>query len=608
MRKIERVRPLAEERVRAVPGDEPLLPLEVVLHASSDGSDAHIIEGFRAWADEAGARTNLDLRLQTGGLCFLPVRAPRDAIEHLAQFAFLRVLRRMPRLRLNDALLRAVPPSRAFPVSLPAAGPLNSHVKVAVFDGGCPTYPELDPWVTRLKTPDTGPALSKAERHGLGVTSAVLFGPLQRDVIPAAPWAPVDHWQVIDAAALADDGSEMYTVLRRIDEVLSQRQYDFVNLSLGPNLPIEDNEVHAWTSVIDHHLTAGHTVLTNAVGNSGEADRAAGLARIQPSSDTVNGIGVGAADSLGATWSRAPYSSIGPGRSPGFVKPDVVAFGGAQGAGEFYLLDMDRRGYATGRCGTSFSSPSACRTGIGVRAHFGTRLSAPAVKALLIHHADAGGHHRHEVGWGRLPEDLESFVVCQEGEAHIVYQGNLSPSQWMRFSVPEPQGGFTAAATLRATFCYFTAVDPEDALNYTRAGLGIVFRPNTVDPPPEYVDKAGKRRQPSQHESSTFFQSKGYYSTEAQRRADAHKWETTLRAENTFRPSVLKRPVFDVEHQARLHGGPATRRPDVPYALILSVRAPEEPDLYNRILTAYRNRLEVLRPLVEVPIAVRPSR
>jgi hypothetical protein len=94
----------------------------------------------------------------------------------------------------------------------------------------------------------------------------------------------------------------------------------------------------------------------------------------------------------------------------------------------------------------------------------------------------------------------------------------------------------------------------------------------------------------------------------AARRSDAHKWETTLRAERNFRPGSLKRPVFDVEHQARLNGRPAARRSDLPYALILSIRAPEEPDLYNRILTAYRNRLEVLRPMVEVPVAVRTSR
>lgn len=609
VRKIEAVRPLQEERIRAIEGDDPLVPLEVVLHAASDGSDNHVIEGFRAWGRDLGTKVNLDLRLQAGGLCFLPVRAPREVVPELSRFAFLRVLRRMPKLRMNDVLLRAVPPQRTFPVTLPSGATLNPDVKVAVFDGGCPSTAGLGPWVRRRKTPDTGASIPRAMRHGLGVTSAALFGPLTKGAAPATPWATIDHWRVIDNAALADEGTQLYTVLRRIDAVLSQRQYDFVNLSLGPNLPIEDDEVHPWTAVIDQHLASGQTVLTNAVGNDGEADRDAGLARIQPSSDAVNAIAVGAADSDGVGWARAPYSSVGPGRSPGFVKPDVVAFGGCHGADEFHVLDLDRAGHAAGRCGTSFSSPYAMRAGIGIRAHFGTRLGAPAIKALLVHHADAGKHHRHDVGWGRLPPEIERLVVCADGEAHIVYQGLLLPSQWMRFPVPEPQGGFSARVTLRATFCFFTAVDPEDALNYTRAGLLPVFRPNMVDPPSPYLDRAtGKMRPRGQPKSTPFFQSKGYYATEAQRRSDAHKWETILREQKSFRPGQLKRPAFDVEYQARANGRSAARRVDVPYALVLSVIAPDEPDLYNRILTAYRNRLEILRPLIEVPVAVRPSR
>lgn len=609
VRKIERLRPLEGERVRSLAGDEVFLPLEVALHAASDGSDDYIIEGFQRWATDLGCEINLDLRLPAGGLCFLPLRAPRASIDQLAEFTFVRVIRRMPKLRMNDVLLRAAPRAKAFPVQLPGAGPLNADVKVAIFDGGCPVYPAVDPWVTRLKTPDTGPALPDAERHGLGVTSAVLFGPLQPGAVQDAPWARVDHWQVIDQAAIADEGTQMYKVLRRIDEVLSQRTYDFVNLSLGPDLPIEDDEVHAWTAVVDHHLAAGHTVLTNAVGNTGEEDHASGNARIQPCSDAVNGIGVGAANSLEMPWSRAPYSSIGPGRSPGFVKPDLVAFGGAFGASEFQVMDMDQAGYATGRCGTSFAAPSVCRSGIGVRAHFGTKLSGPAVKALLVHHAEAGQHARHEVGWGRLPSELEDLVVCRDGEAHIVYQGSLSASQWMRFPIPEPQGGFGATVSVTATFCYFTAVDAEDALSYTRAGLQVVFRADTVSPPVPYLDKrTGTMRTPGQPAASPFFRGAGYYNTEAERRADAHKWETVLRQEKTFRAGSLKRPVFDVEHQARMNGRPATRRPDVPYALVLTIRAPQEVDLYNRILTAYPNQLEVLRPMVEVPVSVRSSR
>jgi hypothetical protein len=507
---------------------------------------------------------------------------------------------------MDDVLLRAAPTKHTFPVLLPKKAALNNDVKVAIFDGGCPADRAIDRWVKRLKTPDTGQPILAAERHGLAVTSAMLFGSLEDGQAAPVPWAQVEHWQVIDKAAANDEATEMFTVLRRIDTVLSQRQYDFVNLSIGPNLPVEDDEVHAWTAIIDRHLATGRTVLTSAVGNTGDADRAAGLARIQPSSDAVNGIGVGSADTVEHPWSRASYSSVGPGRSPGYVKPDMVAFGGDPVLGEFQVLDMDSPGRASGRCGTSFASPNALRIATGVRAHFGSALSSAAIKALMVHHAEPARHPRAEVGWGRLPSELEDLVVCSDGLAHVVYQGELSPTQWMRFPVPEPQGGFSTTVAIRATFCFFTAVDPEDALNYTRAGLQIVFRRDTVATPPRHVDKRTGLSQPrSQPVASTFFQGAEYYSNEAQRRLDAHKWETVLRAEQKFRPGQLNRPVFDVEHQARLRGRPAARRADVPYALIVSIWAPEEQDLYNRILTAYPNRLQVLRPMVEVPVSVR---
>jgi hypothetical protein len=67
----------------------------------------------------------------------------------------------------------------------------------------------------------------------------------------------------------------------------------------------------------------------------------------------------------------------------------------------------------------------------------------------------------------------------------------------------------------------------------------------------------------------------------------------------------LDQPVFDVEHHARMHGGPAVRRTDIAYALVVSLFSPTEPDLYNRVLTAYPGQLEILRPIVEVPVTIR---
>jgi hypothetical protein len=83
------------------------------------------------------------------------------------------------------------------------------------------------------------------------------------------------------------------------------RQYQFINLSLGPDLPIEDTEVHAWTSVIDDLLSDGETLMTVAVGNNGEMDRESGNARIQVPSDCVNALAVGACDTVNETeWIR----------------------------------------------------------------------------------------------------------------------------------------------------------------------------------------------------------------------------------------------------------------------------------------------------------------
>ena len=89
------------------------------------------------------------------------------------------------------------------------------------------------------------------------------------------------------------------------------------------------------------------------------------------------------------------------------------------------------------------------------------------------------------------------------------------------------------------------------------------------------------------------------------RRRDAHKWETVLKDERSFAPGTLDQPVFDVEHHARSHGGPSGRLADVPYALIVSITAKGEADLYNRILAADPNLLEILRPTIEVPITIR---
>jgi hypothetical protein len=593
--KIEDVRaPTPEEKLKPLRSDskEPLL--EVVLHAQPTRQDAYILEGFEAYLDTFGVDLDLDRRrFFAEGLCFLPVRIPRENFTDVAKFSFLRLAREMPRLRQFRPLVRATPGFTSFACHLPNEDAVDKDIRVAVFDGGVRADGKLNPWVNRKKTKGIGDKVREFENHGTAVTSALLFGPLQDGVVADRPYAKVDHYRVLDADTLKDDQQELYTVLERIEDILDSRpKYDFVNLSLGPDLPIEDNDVHAWTAVLDQLFSDGQTLPTIAVGNSGEMDWASGNARIQTPADCVNALSVGGCDRSGTVWKRAPYSSIGPGRSPGIMKPDGLAFGGSSRE-PYWVLNAEDPGAAMPITGTSFAAPTALRTATGLKAHFGSLLTPLAIKALLIHNADQSGHDKAEVGWGRLPENVNDIVLTDQHAAHVVYQGELRPASWVRMQIPIPSAVMQGNVEIAATFCFATATDPQDPLNYTRSGLEVRFRPHD-----------GKRKDPSQShpDTSWFFQAKDVSGDEADLRADAHKWETTLHKRRTMRAPGLKNPVFDVHYQARAGGRNTSSADKIPYALVITITARKSPNLYDQILQRYPTVLEPLRPVVDIPV------
>ncbi|HWB16823.1 MAG TPA: S8 family peptidase [Vicinamibacterales bacterium] len=593
--KIEDFRTQApEEKLKPLRSDakEPLL--EVVLHAQPIAEDAFILEGFEAYLKTLDVRLNLDKRkFFAEGLCFLPLRVPREVAADVVKYSFLRLAREMPRLRQFRPLTRATPGFTPFACLLPKTEPIDRDIRVAVFDGGVRPDAKLDPWVTRKKTKNLGDAVPEFQNHGTAVTSALLFGPLQDGIIADRPYASIDHYRVLDKDTLKDDQQELYTVLERIQDVLESRpKYDFINLSLGPDLPVEDADVHAWTAVLDQLFSDGRTLPTIAVGNSGEKDWASGNARIQTPADCVNALSVGGCDRVGPAWKRAPYSSIGPGRSPGVMKPDGLAFGGSSKE-PYWVLNAEKPGTAMPTTGTSFAAPTALRTALGIRAHFGRQLAALAIKALLVHTSEDGGHDKNEVGWGRIPSDLDSIVLTDDHAAHIVYQGELRPASWVRLQIPVPRDPMNGMVEIKATFCYATPTDPQDPLNYTRSGLEVRFRPH-----------GGKRKDPKQlhADSSYFFQAKDLSVDETDMRADAHKWETTMHKARAMRGAGLKNPVFDVHYNARIGGRNAHAADKIPYALVITISSKNTAGLYNKILQRYPTILEPLKPVVEIPI------
>ena len=479
------------------------------------------------------------------------------------------------------------------PCNLPAAQPLSSEPKVAILDGGLPQSHVVGPWVRSYRLMDDKAKDDPAgPEHGLAVTSAFLFGPITPKGSAQRPFSYVDHLRVLDDDSATEDPLDLYRTLGFIEEILLSRQYQFINLSLGPDLPIEDGEVHAWTSVIDDLLSDGETLMTVAVGNNGELDRQSGNARVQVPGDCVNALTVGASDSTSNSWKRAPYSAIGPGRSPGVIKPDLMAFGGDP-AEYFHVLAPAKTAELAPQMGTSFAAPYMLRSAVGVRAILGAELSPLAIKALLVHAAENAGHDKLDVGWGKMPEDVLDIITCPSGVARIVYQGELKPGKYLRATLPLPDGGLTGMIKLKATFCYACPTDPQDAACYTRAGLDVTFRPHA-----EKVDAD------SDHADTKGFFSKKHYATEAELRADSGKWETVLHGSKGMRGSSLSNPVFDIHYNARDGGAPTTSADKIRYALIITVEAPKHANLYNDILRTYAKTLISLQPQVSLPIRI----
>lgn len=562
---------------------------EVGVHLLPDEDRAFVQRAFARYAKGIEVKVHSDLGFTAGNLWFVPVEGKHGDMEKLAEFVFVRVIRPVPKLRGMRPVQRTGGVSVG--CSLPTEQPLSSEPKVAILDGGLPKQNTIGPWLRSYRILD-----EKADddpeglEHGLGVTSAFLFGPIQPNGSADRPFAYVDHLRVLDKDADTEDPLELYRTLGFVEQVLLSRQYQFVNLSLGPDLPIEDTDVHAWTSVIDDLLSDGDTLMTVAIGNNGERDRQSGNARVQVPSDCVNALAVGATNNTGVDWLRAPYSAVGPGRSPGVVKPDLMVFGG-DAAKYFHVLASGKRPALVPQLGTSFASPYLLRSAVGIRAILGTDLTPLAIKALLVHAADPLEHDKLEVGWGKVPEDLMSIITCPEGVARVVYQGELKPGKYLRAPLPLPAGGLNGNIRLKATFCYASPTDPQDAAAYTRAGLETVFRPN------DEKIKDGK----ANADTKGFFDMKKY-ATEEERRSDMGKWETVLHGAKGMRGSSLKNPVFDIHYNAREAGGRATGAEKIRYALIITVEAPKHVDLYNEILRAYAKILVPIQPQVSLPI------
>lgn len=581
--------PSYDDRVKSTPDTKQEVMFEAAIHANASGDKQYVLDAFEAYCKILGMKPNFDKRMFVRGLCFLPIRGHTTKLKNFSKFSFLRVIRPMPNLRPLNPVTRNVVRSSVKKCELPENDAVNPTLRAAIFDGGYNNLSELSRWVSSFDTDDLGDAIPDYQDHGTQVTSALLFGSLQEGSVAQRPYCKVDNYRVLDKESENDD--ELYDVLKRITTILQGTDYQFVNFSIGPDIPIEDDEVHSWTAVLDDQFADGKTLATIAVGNGGQRDATLEFNRIQVPSDCVNALAVGAANSSGLNWSRAPYSSVGPGRSPGVIKPDLVSFGGSDKE-DFLTIDPRNGTQLRPGVGTSFAAPNTLRLATGIRAHFGQLLNPLAIKALLIHCAESSDVDRTEVGWGRVPNGLDSIVTCEDGVARIVYQGELIASQYLRARIPLPEEQLEGKVTIRTTFAYFTETDPDHPSNYTRSGLDITFRP--------HEEKFSEDT--SIHPKSESFFKLREFAPEQELRNDAHKWETTLHGERTKRGSSLLNPVFDIHYNARKGGAIFSSAPRISYALVITITSPRTDDLYDKIVQHYPTQIRPLLPEIQIPI------
>ncbi|MBF0548249.1 MAG: S8 family peptidase [Candidatus Riflebacteria bacterium] len=463
-----------ETKLKGIPTGKEKILLEVVLH---NGANEQIIFAFVNFAKRLQAEPLIERRRDVGGLTFIPVRVKSSLVQELACFTFVRVARGMPTLRpLRPNVLRMI---TGFDVVLPKEGPVDPSFRAVIFDGGITKTAQeaLRNWVTLIEPQGVGISTADFEAHGLAVTTAFLFGPLSDKKISLKPVCHVDHVRVLDARNTTDKDFEYNDILDHITNYLKTNpgKYQYCNISLGPDLAINDDEITAWTAALDQEFVNGTSVVTVAAGNSGERDDEQQLNRIQPPADGVNLLAVGSADNLNGDWKRAVYSSLGPGRSPGLIKPDGVAFGGSD-ENLFGILQANLKG--NGNQGTSFAAPFTLRTAAAVRAQLGDYLRPLAIRALLIHRAEPNGQCQREIGWGRFESDPLKLITCDDNEVLVVYQGDLPVGEHLRANVPLPIDGLVGPICITATLVIAPEVDPEFPSTYTRSGLEVSFRPH----------------------------------------------------------------------------------------------------------------------------------
>ena len=150
------------EKIKNIESSENVRKLEVALHTPS--SNNGVLRSFIDYALSCGAKINENKIINVNGLTFMPIIANADAAARVAEFSFLRVIRDLPSLRINNPVFtRTVTESDG--IALPKEKAINENIKVAIFDGGIGNT-DFEPWVKEYTFSDSSKTSGQLLSHG----------------------------------------------------------------------------------------------------------------------------------------------------------------------------------------------------------------------------------------------------------------------------------------------------------------------------------------------------------------------------------------------------------------------------------------------------------
>ena len=208
----------------------------------------------------------------------------------------------------------------------------------------------------------------------------------------------------------------------------------------------------------------------------------------------------------------------------------------------------------------------------------------------MIHSTENNGIEKKFCGWGRIPQNIDNILYCSNDSVTLIYQGALESASGVRAAIPWPNelNQLQAKVNLTATLCFYTEVDQEHTVSYTRNGVEVVFRPHRE----RFTFNKETQKYSSEATPRSLFNKKNILGNEQSLRKDFHKWETCYKVTDSFYTSTAFEPTLDLKYLTRDEGHPLLAKEmknlkPLQYSLVVTIQLNKNVDLYSKILEKY---------------------